>query len=103
MGACPWVAHDDVTHPRKGFVIQSWRCFRGATVECARKNRMHILPNLGVVPFSRYKQQSRYVTIEFVEADEQPHFRPLPKIQNSQRGGEQFVFRNLEQLVARQS
>src|SRR5207302_10684907 len=74
--------------------------FGAASMERFGENGLPLLAQLGGVVLPRCVDQARQKTLEGIAAHEQPETLPLAQMQNTHRGTQQIVFRNLEQLVA---
>ena len=62
---------------------------------------MNPLAYLRVVSIARHVNERRNEPVEAVPADEDPHLRAFTEPQDPERGVEQLVFADLEELVAR--
>ncbi len=73
----------------------------GASVERLRQDGVNLFADFGVVAVARHEHEHGHETVEAVEAQEHAHLGPLAEAQYAHGGREQFVFADLEQLVAR--
>jgi hypothetical protein len=103
VGPFARIAAYDVVHARDRFIVEHRHCRGFAAIEGLRQEAMNLLAHLTAVTFARNEGENRHVPIEAVEAQEQPHFWPLTKIEDAECGRQQFVFRNLEQFVPREA
>ena len=60
---------------------------------------MNALPDLTAIALARNEYESRNIAVEAVKTKEYPHFRAFSEVQYPERSREQFVFRDLKQLV----
>ena len=69
-------------------------------VEGLGQQRVDPLANGAAVALARQEHERGDEAVELVEAKEDAHFRPFAEIEDAERGRQQLVLRNLEQLVA---
>ena len=73
-----------------------------AAVEGLGQHRVDPLADRAAVALARQEHERGDEAVELVEAQEDAHLRPFAEIEDAERGRQQLVLGNLEQLVARE-
>ena len=92
---------DDHVEAREHRLRDARRVVDARTAERLPKDVLDPLPILGVEPLARQVDQAGDEAFECVPADEQPHAPALAQVEDPERGLEELVLRDLEELIAR--